>query len=90
MLVFALPNCGVLVKLNISARNCAFQFSPQRKFLRIARSAWFVGPNRMLGIQRGALPSSKLPGVVKAAVLNQRSGVGLAIAAAFKSATFGR
>ena len=51
--VLARPNCGVFVTLNISARNWAFIRSRKRKFLSMAKSAWFVGPKRMFGVQRG-------------------------------------
>src|SRR5262249_13241199 len=88
--VFARPNCGVFVMLNISPRNCAFHRSRNRKFFRIAKSACLVGPKRMLGDQRVMLPISYVPGAVKAAVLNQRSGIGFSSAAVFRSATFGR
>src|SRR5262245_45970621 len=71
MSVLARPNCGVFVRLNISARNCAFHRSPYRKFLRMATSACLVGPKRMVGTHRVALPISYVPGRVNADVLNQ-------------------
>src|SRR5262245_19031971 len=75
MEALGLLNCGVLVRLKISARNCNERLpSPPNPMLRnTEKSSCIVpGPNTVL---RPTLPKVNCGGAVKHAVLNQRSTV---------------
>src|SRR5262249_51585067 len=82
-------NCGVLVRLNASARNCTLMLSRTLKFLDTATSAFFCCDARSSLRRRGEFPMVYGAGAENAAVLNQRSGVRSGKATSAPRVTFG-
>src|SRR6185312_13913132 len=67
------PNCGVLARLKLSARNCSFQRSVNGKSLKIERSTERVGGEKLVCKPR--LPWVRGVGAVRLAVLNHSTAL---------------